>query len=547
MGTALLFVFGSLGLFLGTANPFWHMPPLILLWPLCVAFLGLRAGSPYTAFRHGWFCSLLGSAAALYWVAVPMQEVGQIPLVLAIPCVVVLGAASGLFEGFFALMAYGVRRSGPTRQALVLGLSWFLLEWVRGWILTGFPWLGLAGAFAPWPFAIQGASFLGTFGLAGLFVALAYMGARSFPLQAAMGLPENGTAGQRRFLALLSVAGFSALIGFGLWRLEAKPLLEDEPVQIALIQGNIDQNVKWDLAMQRATVNTYMRLSKKSLEGATPPQLLIWPETAMPFDYERQELFSAIIKSFAARHDAGILFGTVGREHGGKVGEWHLTNRAHLVLPTGDAGWYEKEHLVPFGEYVPPWLHIPFLEFLLQGVGAYTPGTRIRPLTVPLKGMAPQKDGTESATHASLAKDAQDSALVLGVLICYEAVFPKLARQRVLQGANVLAVISNDAWFGYSSAPTQHLYLSLLRAVEEGRPIVRATNTGLSAFIDAYGQIQSVGGLFEETYMTGSVRAVRSSTLFFHVEPWLAPIALALLFLLLLQEMYRCRNRVFHR
>ena len=180
-------------------------------------------------------------------------------------------------------------------------------------------------------------------------------------------------------------------------------------------------------------------------------------------------------------------------------------NRALLLDPSGNtAGHYDKEHLVPFGEYVPEWLNWNFLADLLQEVGVYTPGRSAAPLV-----------------HEDLR---------LGMLICYEAVFPWLAQARVEQGANVLVDISNDGWFGRSPAALQHLYLASLRAVEQGRWLLRGTNTGISAIIDARGRVTVRGGQFEENTLWGRVRLQQGATIYHKLGLWL-PLAAGLLWL----------------
>lgn len=534
---------GALGFWLGNANPVWHMPLLCLLFPVCLAFLGRWAASPLSALRLGWICSLVGSSAALYWLAVPVHLFGGLPLALAIPCSVAIGAYVGLYDGLFALLAYQIRKETPGRRALMLGLGWFLLEWLRGWVFTGFPWLGLATALAPWTFAVQGASVVGSYGLAGVLAGLACM--------LASGVFER----EQRRLAVAAAAGFALLTVFGLWRLYAEPLAQGEPVRVTIVQGNVDQNVKWEPGMQRNTLANYLELSTTALKASPAPSLLVWPETSMPFDYARHDTLSPLLRQFAASRQTTVLFGAVGREaeagrEARKGRSWRTTNRAHLISPAGDAGWYEKEHLVPFGEYAPAWLDFDFLGFLLEGVGNFSPGRRTGPLDVTLPasgavvvdaggGASPvPSSGAEvvpvPTTPAPLApaRETPVSRLVLGVLICYETVFPELARTRVAEGADVLINISNDAWFGRTAAPAQHLHLTLLRAVEQGRHLVRSTNTGISAFIDPYGRLRSTSDLFVATLLTEDIRPVNEHTLFFLLEPWLAPAAALLLALL---------------
>ena len=177
-------------------------------------------------------------------------------------------------------------------------------------------------------------------------------------------------------------------------------------------------------------------------------------------------------------------------------------NRAFLLGPNGDTvGYYDKEHLVPFGEYLPEWLNWGFLEALLQGVGVYQTGTATAPLR-----------------HDNLA---------LGMLICYEGIFPWLAQNRVAEGANILVDISNDGWFGNTPAARQHLYLTALRAVEQNRWILRGTNTGISVVVDPRGRLAMQGGQFKAQAVWGKAALTTAPSVFHVVSPWLLPLAAA--------------------
>lgn len=523
MQTRILMLLGALGLWLGTANPIWHLPVLSLLFPACLALLGTQAVRPGQAFHMGWITSLAGASAALYWVAVPVHLFGGLPLLLAVPCSVAIGAYVGLYGGLFSLLSHFTRHTTLGQRAVMLGLGWFILEWFRGWFLSGFPWLGMAASFAPWPVFVQGVSVVGAYGFGGLLAGCASLSALSL-------VPHR----RPRHFAIACL-GFVLIGAFGVWRVHTMPLHEGAPLAVGLVQGNVDQNVKWNPVMQQATLQRYLDLSTSALDKHPQLPLLIWPETAMPFNFERHLLFPASIRRFAAENSTAIVFGALGDApavNSASVQSTVIFNRAYLVTANGNADWYEKEHLVPFGEYAPPWMDFRFLDFLLQGVGDFTPGRVTQPLVLPLAEQNTTLSGTENALN---------TRLVLGLLICYETVFPELARARVAQGAEVLINISNDAWFGFTAAPRQHLYLTLMRAVEQGRYLARGTNTGISAFIDPYGRILTQTPLFQTEVLVGTVRPVRENTLFFRLEPWLIWIALSV-FLVLSFRVYRNKN-----
>ena len=223
-----------------------------------------------------------------------------------------------------------------------------------------------------------------------------------------------------------------------------------------------------------------------------------------------------------------LLFGAPGFRNRGD-GVVDAFNRAYLIAPNGvGEGWYDKEHLVPFGEYVPPFLDLPFLRPLLQGVGEFLPGESTGPLVLPA---TPQ-----------LSPDR--GPLVLGVLICYESIFPELARKQVAQGATLLVNISNDAWFGRSSAPEQHLSLGILRAVEQRRWIARSTNTGISAFVDPTGAVVARSGLFKAESLSHPVVPLTEKSVFFTLEPWLPWAGLALFLTFFAPVLSRFRRHI---
>jgi len=489
---------GAVGLFLGFPNPLVHLPILALLYPATLALLGESASKPITALRRGWLTGLAGSSAALYWLAVPVYEVGGLPWILAVPCALAVGAYVGLYGGFFAVFANRLAAYPVFVRCCALALCWFLLEELRGFLFTGFPWLTLASAFVPWTPVIQAAAVFGSYGLGGLLAGTACL--------LAYGLRCNHKISLYCGL-LLAV---SLPLG-GLLRLHKLPGLDASPspqaLHFVLVQGNIDQNQKWLPAYQRATLAHYLQLSEQAAASGHL-DMIVWPETAMPFFFQNQPGYAAGIRDFASKHAIPLLLGAPA--HDGEVsGKRRTFNRAFLIGDAGqDLGFYDKEHLVPFGEYLPPWLDHPALAFLLQGVGNFAPGVSQLPLQL---------------------KD-----LALGVLICYETIFPEIAQMRVGAGAEVLLNISNDAWFGLTSAPEQHLQLSMLRAVEQGRWLVRATNTGFSAFVDPTGRIHARSSLMRTETLASIAVPKQGLTPFHHLFPWLRYLGLAMLACMLL-------------
>ena len=552
LSCAILVSCASLGLFLGTPNPFFHVPGAMLAYPACL-FLASRSRAP---FRLGWCTGIPGAAAALYWIAVAAHKYGGFPWLLAAPCSILLGAYVALWGGLFCLGASRLSVLSPWRKSVALGLLWFLLEWTRGWFCTGFSWLTLSSGLAAWPVLLQPLSLVGEYGYSGLLAAMTFL------------LCEGALlcgGGKRRNGAVFFTGGAciaAAIVAFGAWRLSAMPeklAVEGVPVTATLVQGSVRQDVKWSPEYQKYTLEHYMRLSvegvradvdglagsgrgpergelaasmglslgKKPDDTLSPalPDFLLWPETAMPFAYPGSPL-AGELRAFTRELGIPLLFGAPGVEkRTGSVTE--LFNRAFLLLPEGDAGHYDKEHLVPFGEYLPPVLDWKIFEPLLQGLGGFTAGGGDHLFSLELEGRG---------------------RVDMGMLICYEAIFPELSRRRVAGGAALLLNISNDAWYDYTSAPMQHLQLALMRAVEQGRYVLRATNSGITALLDPLGGIHAMGSgkdgyaLFKPGTLTGTALALQSHTPYFYLHPWLPGLALAF-FLALSFPALRCGRK----
>lgn len=441
------------GTWLGHANPFAQLPLAAMLLPAGLMVLGQNAGTIRDAFRQAWLAGSLAALGCLYWVYWPVQNFGGVHWVLALPVPVLLSLAMGAYFGLFGLLAHlASRRLSALTGLLFLGFCWTLMEMTVATLLSGFPWLTLSAAFVPWTIVALPAAYIGAYGLSGVLALIAcgaVLGRNSRPCAA--------------------VSAVAALLVLGLGLLHLRAYAEDTPPRtVAIVQGNIDQGLKWDASYQAATVARYVDLSRK-VQITSNPALIVWPETSMPFYFQDDSPLRKPVLNFLTSTNSTLLLGAPAYKLGS--GDYSLFNRAFLLDGKGELlSWYDKEHLVPFGEYMPLPSWLP-LEKLVHGVGDFAPGHDQKPLRA--------------------------GDLAIGMLVCYEAIFPGLAQQRVSQGANLIVIISNDAWFGATSAPMQHLNLTALRAIEQGRWIVRSTNTGISAFIDPLGRIHRAGPQFE--------------------------------------------------
>lgn len=470
---ALLILLAASGLFFGMANQLAHLPPLVLIFPAILYYMATGETRSASVFRRALLAGILGYTACIYWVAVPLEEQAGMHWSLAMPAPALLATYLALYAALFAL---GVRlmrdKLPPMLRALFAGLLWASLEFLRGTLFTGFPWAILASAFASWPAALQPLSLMGSYAYSGVMVFV---------------ICQLIEAARTRKPAPLA-AGTAAIALCAAWSLFAwnTPIQTTAPVRTIMVQGNIDQGQKWVPAYQNGTVHRYVDMTHGALTNA-PADLVVWPETAMPFYLQEKKEYLSLVRELVVAEKTPLLVGTPAYAAGTDGRKWNTLNRAYLLTPDGLMnGWYDKEHLVPFGEYLPFGQYLPFLEVFFEGTGEFQTSSAIHPVSY--------------------------SNLALGVLICYETIFPELAQQRVEEGANLLVNISNDAWFGKTAAPEQHLHLAVLRAIEQGRYLIRSTNTGISAIVDPKGTIITRGSLFRAETVNGIAATVSRTT-----------------------------------
>lgn len=446
------------GLALAAAFPKWNQVYLlpVALWPL---FYALQGQPPKQAFRLGFVFGLAFYSGLLYWIAYVTRVFGNLPLPLAIGVMLLLAAVLSLYRAFWAAgVAWAARRGlSPLWPAPAM---WVATEYIQAHFpFGGFPWEFLGYGLYRYPMLIQIADVTGVYGVSFMVVLvnvlLFLLSHRRFgPIKHHM---------RQEALPLLLIM---VCVGYGAYRLDAvRRQAEQSPkIKVAVTQGNIKQGEKWNPQMVQATLDRYKELTEKS-QGA---RLIVWPETAAPFFFLRTPDFSAKVLDIAKKNGAYLLFGAPAWELT-KAGERYF-NRAYLLTPKGEvAGYYDKAHLVPYGEYVP-----------LQKIFFFIPKM------VPMIG-----DFAEGPVGATLSLPEGP----LGVLICFESIFPYLARAQVRNGARLLVNITNDAWYGETSAPYQHMSMAVFRAVEGRVSLARAANTGISAFIGPDGKILWTSGL----------------------------------------------------
>lgn len=438
-----------------------------LAWVALVPLLLVMARHP---FRSGFAAGLTFFAIILYWVNIVMTTYGHLHPVLSVVAWLLLSAYLALYFAVATWAACRLREISGYSLPLTLPVLWVALEFLREFLLTGFPWASLGHALHDSDTLIQTADLFGVYGLSYLLVLANAVIAEWL-------LTRRQPSRRRPVLALATALALTGCAwGYGEWRLGTDLDGRDDRLKVSVAQGNIPQDVKWLPEFQQETIRIYRDLSL-SAARTEQPGLIIWPEAATPFYYQDANQLSAIVSGIPRETGAALLFGSPAYHR--ESGAIRYLNSAFLLDKEGrEKGRSDKIHLVPFGEYVPLKRFLPFIDKLVVGIGDFSPGT-INPL--PMNG------------HR------------LGVLVCYEAIFPELAREWVRQGSGLLVNITNDAWFGNSSAPWQHLSMVRFRAVENRVWIARAANTGISAFIAPSGRVHAATGLFAPATATVEV------------------------------------------
>ncbi|NIQ08785.1 MAG: apolipoprotein N-acyltransferase, partial [Gammaproteobacteria bacterium] len=316
--------------------------------------------------------------------------------------------------------------------AMTLPVLWVALEFLREFLLTGFPWATIGYSQHTWLAMIQSADLFGVYGISFLLI---LCNAVLADLVLSLKNRQKERAPFGAFIVFLVFLAANYL--YGQWCLQQSPDERVKTLRTALIQGNIPQDLKWKPDNQLNTVKTYRDLSLRA-ERAGAEDLLVWPEAATPFYFQDGGKLADSVQKLPIETGASLLFGSPAYLGGPE--RYQYLNSAFMLSPSGKIiGRSDKIHLVPFGEYVPLGAFLPFVNKLVAGIGDYSPG-EINPLPI--------------------------ADRYLGVLVCYEVIFPELARQYVRQGSSLLINITNDAWFGESSAPWQHLAMARFRAIE---------------------------------------------------------------------------------
>ncbi len=450
---------------------------LIYLWQSCT--------DKRQYFLTGFFFGLGYFSVGIYWVYISLHDFGQATPFVATLITVLLICWLSLYIALLGLAYQSVKALFSTQTAYaLLPLLWFAMEWLKGIILTGFPWMSLGYSYVDTPFSVF-APWIGSYGLGAISVAMSII--------VVLVISRNVKANKRVIVSFIAI-----IIGLSIVAQKEQTQAMPQSLKISQVQGNIAQHIKWQASKRQEIFNVYWQQTQQHWDS----DLIVWPETAVP---GRSELIEDSVllpmSMLAAENETNILFGVV-------VSDLAKSRYFNSMLMVGEnQGLYHKRHLVPFGEYMP-------MRWLLEFVNQF--------IKIPMSDM---QKGDAQQTLMSV------NGVKLGVSICYENVFSRDINLD-LPEANILINASNDAWFGDSLAPHQHLQIAQMRAIETGRPMVRSTNTGITAFIDHKGKITQQTSQFKVVTITAHVTGRTGQTFFVKIQPYQWILVLLMAFVL---------------
>ncbi|MGQ0285731.1 apolipoprotein N-acyltransferase [Pasteurellaceae bacterium 22721_9_1] len=459
---------GSIGIFAFSPYDYWWVAYISALGLIYIAKTPSKKTALFATFLWGICFFSIGTS----WLHVSIHQFGGAPIWLSYMLVVLLAAYLSLYPVLFTYLV----QKFQVKSAVIFAAIWTITEFLRGWVFTGFPWLQFGYSQIDTVFS----GIAPIFGVTGLTFFVIWLSAVIFSTISALFQGKNAYA---IVIANVILAGLVIAATTFAPKNYAKPV-ESKAMTITLAQGNIEQSLKWDPEYLSSTLQIYSELIKQHLGKS---DLIILPESALPVLENHIPTFFEGLKVAAKHTNTDVMIGTVYRdEHIGK-----LFNSIVLVnenYQLDQASRYNKHHLVPFGEYVP-------LENLLRPLGSV--------FNLPMSAFqsgAPIQAPLLSKNRAFTAA------------ICYEIIEGAQLQRNLQENTDFILTVSNDAWFGDSQGPWQHFQMARMRALELGKPVIRATNTGVSAFINAQGEIIAQAPQFEQTTLTQKIAPTEGKT-----------------------------------
>ncbi|MBI5575870.1 MAG: apolipoprotein N-acyltransferase [Deltaproteobacteria bacterium] len=462
-----------------SGTPGYDVPLLPFVCWLPFFTLMKSARDSRNAAWRGFLAGIGTNLLLFYWIAYTVAVPGRIGWPAGCLAALLVAAYMGSYFSAAGFIVFRLGKRFGSAGLFAFPCAWTGLEYARSVLFTGSPWMLFGYSLTQSAVLMQAADLAGVFGL-GFLLTLANV--------CLFRAGEILSAGERRRAAMHAAGAIAVLVFFlayGSWRISEWSRRPDGPgLRIAIAQGGIDQSVKWETAYQNKTLEIYGRLTREAASKGA--RITVWPETAAPFFYWWEVEMSREVERSASENGVPLIFGApwFNPSEGGKY-----YNSVFLLDRQGVLeGRYDKRHLVPFGEYIPLKQVFFFVRKMTEGGEDFSAGT------------GPALFNVEGGPA--------------GASVCYEAVFPGIIRESVLAGARWLVNVTNDAWFGDTVAPRQHLAMARMRAVEFRRPMVRAANSGISALIDARGEAVATLGLFRSEVLVGEIFPGKGDTIY---------------------------------
>jgi apolipoprotein N-acyltransferase len=459
------------GLLLAVSFPALNLH-FIAWFSLVPLLYALRGKTVINGLWIGGITGIVYFAGTIHWVTNSIHFYGGISLVPASLITLLLCSYLALYPALFSAASVHLRNGNPGLFFITAPILWTALELSRTYVFSGFPWdlLGYT-QYSLLP-VIQIADITGVYGVSFLIVLVN------------VSIAEFMWSRKKWMAIAVAIFAIAITLGYGFFKLRSSR--PPDSINLAVVQGNIEQAKKWDPVYQSEVVAIYKNLTLEALKER--PDLVIWPETATPFHFDgrfnNDKPLTEDLISFVKQNNVPLLFGSPIYKI---LPNRQIISRNSAYLLSGEGlviAEYSKIHLVPFGEYVPLKKFFFFINKLTQALGDTEAGHTYTIMTIPYGDQGQRKD------------------IKFCTVICYEIIFPNLVRRFVKQGASMLTNITNDAWFGKTSAPYQHFSMAVFRAVENRVPVARAANTGISGFIDAQGRILGTTEIFTPAYLT---------------------------------------------
>lgn len=473
---------GLTGLLLVFCFPKWDLEALswIAFIPLLFA---IENKNPRQAFFLGWVSGLVFFLGSLNWIIATIVTYGHIAWATGFLSFLLMCIILALYTGTFAWATGFCFRALPLPKTLLYPVIWTGLEFIRGHFFIPFPWLSLGYSQYRQIWLIQMADITSVYGVSYIIILI-----NTLLFEFAFLFYFHGKAEKSPWLfskapLIGTLLVLISILAYG--RIRMTLPLKEHSVRVSVIQGNIDQDKKWDERFRSETLTKYEMYSRQAI--LKKPDMILWPETSVPFLFERELVYRKRLSQLVSSLHTPLLFGSPALDKTSSGSDWY--NSAYLLNSDGNLlDRYDKMNLVPFGEYVPFQSLLFFVNKITEGIGNFKGGTH--PTVFDISGRK------------------------FGNLICFEVIFPELFRTFVIQGADFMTTITNDAWFGETSAPYQHFSMVVFRAVENRTPIARAANTGISGFIDSRGNILVTSPLFVPTELTVDLKYFKERTFY---------------------------------